>query len=402
MLEVFDGELQIMARLEKSISDVHLVRSEAERDTVWRAMLLQGFAVQRYFQDRLATDPTAAAYRTGSGAGVGVAAWMDAAAIVGAPVPTAADLPDPTAVTSYDSVQATTRSMPSLTFVVGELSKGAEAYVDGRKVPAGGRVLATPGRHFAHIEAGGVVLWAKSERFSAGATVTMSAPFGPAERDELASLATNAGSGWTVPPVSLAVIRSVGEPVYVAVPAEGRPTLLRLDGGTATETRIKRDDSETGGFLVRAAVGAGWASSGDWFLQNADAPYTTGTVNALTPAGSVGAGFRSGWFYVGGGADIIVPVGAFHFLPSGDGNVRPWTYLHADIGIPYAQLTIGPEFPWYLGVGVQGTVPVVGPLEVFAKGVYGAPIAIKREGAEPFEPLGTWSAWGGVAIRIGG
>ncbi|MFN7146438.1 MAG: hypothetical protein ACK4YP_21875, partial [Myxococcota bacterium] len=63
----FDGELQIMARLAKATGDVPLLRSEEERNLLRRALLFQGFAVHRYFQDKLGTEAAAAPYRTGAG-----------------------------------------------------------------------------------------------------------------------------------------------------------------------------------------------------------------------------------------------------------------------------------------------------------------------------------------------
>jgi hypothetical protein len=409
LFDIFDGELQIMGRLDTAIADVRLVRSVDERNLVWNAMLLEGYAVQRYFQEKVATDPAAAPYRTGGA----ITPWMDASALVGAPTPTSTELPDAASRVAFDSVQAGTRSMPSLTFVVGDLARGAEVYVDGQKVEggAGARVLAVPGRHFAHVEAGGLVLLARAERFAAGSMVTLSAPFGPAERDELLTLARNAAPGWTVPAATAAMVQAAAEPVYLAVPGDGRPRLLRLDGGTASNVRIQSDASDGNGPVARIAVGAGWASTGDWFLQNlatttdgvTGAPYTTGTVNAVAPAVAVGAGWRAGWFYAGAGVDVQVPLGDWHSLPSGDGSVRPFVYPHVAVGVPYAQLTIGPEFPWYLGLGAQAELPVAGAFEIFGRGVYGVGLTQQRGAGEPdFDPTSAWSAWLGVAWRFGG
>lgn len=398
LLDVFDGELQIMARLQKAVADVRLLRSTEERDLVWRALLLQGYAVQRYFQDKLATDPAAAPYRDGAN----VAAWMDAAALAGAPTPTAQDLPDNAARVAYDAVQASTRGMPSITFVVGGLGQGAEAWLDGQRLQ--GRVLATPGRHYVHVEARGLVLYTRTEDFAAGSTIEVAAPFGPAERDQLLTLARNAEPGWSVPAPALAMVRAMDEPVYLAVPGEGRPTLLRLDSGTASAVRIKPDERSADGVQARVGVGAGWASSADWFLQNVDegAPHSVSTVNAATPALSLGGGWRRGWFYAGAGLDVVVPLGDYHDVPSGDGRVRPLVHPHADVGIPWAQLTVGPQFPWYLGLGLQAVVPVAGPVEVFGRGVWGMGLPVARESGPAFEPADTWSAWAGASFRLGG
>lgn len=398
MLDVFDGELQIMGRLQKAVADVRIVRSIEERDLVWKALLLQGYAVQRYFQDKLLTDPAAAPYRDGAT----IAAWGDAAALVGAPVPSAQDLPDTAARVAYDAVQASARGMPSITFVVGPLGQGARVWLDGR--PIEGRVLATPGRHYVHVEAGGIVLQSRAEDFAAGATVELSAPFGPAERDQLLTLARNAEPGWSVPPPALEWVRAQGEPVYLAVPRDGEPTLLRLDSGTATRVRLERDERSGDGLQARAGVGMGWASSADWFVQNVaeGAPHDRSTVNAAAPAVSLGGGWRRGLLYAGAGLDVAVPTGEHHDLPSGDGRVRALVHPHVDVGLPWAQLTVGPQFPWYLGLGAQATVPVAGPVELFGRGVWGMGLNQEREDGPAFEPADTWSAWAGAAVRLGG
>ncbi|MDP6931464.1 MAG: hypothetical protein QGG40_01050, partial [Myxococcota bacterium] len=59
LLEVFDGELEIIRRLGSALSDVQVIRPE-DRDLVFEALAFQGFSIHRYFQDTLATDPTAA------------------------------------------------------------------------------------------------------------------------------------------------------------------------------------------------------------------------------------------------------------------------------------------------------------------------------------------------------
>lgn len=406
LFEVFDGELQIMARLDKAVSDVRVVRSLDERNVLWSAYLNQGYAVQRYFQDKVGTDPGAAPYRLGSGPGATILSWSHAAALVDAPTPSETDLPDAAARVAYDAVQASVRAMPSVTFVVGPLARGAEVYVDGKRLTGtGDRVLAVPGRHWAHIEAGGRLLAYQATTTPAGTTVTLTAPFGPAERDELVTLVRNAGAGWTVPAAAQEIVAAAKEPVYVAVPGEGKPQLLRLDSGTATATRIKADETAGGGLTARVAVGAGWASSGDWFLQNVDAgaPYTESTVNAATPSVAVGAGWRAGWFYAGAGVDVNIPLGEWHALPTGDTTTRPFVHPHVDVGIPYVQLTAGPQFPWYLGIGLQAEAPIVGPLELYGRGVYGIGLNQPRtDGAPTFEPLDTWTAWLGASLRFGG
>lgn len=405
LFDVFDGELQVMARLEKATSDVRVVRSDADRQVLYRAWMMQGYAVQRYFQDKVGSDRGAAPYRTGVGPDAVITSWANAAGLYNAPTPTVQELPDASSRLAFDATQAAVKGSPSGTFVVGALASGASVFVDGQKINpvSGTRVLVSAGRHYVHVQVGETVLWAYADQVQPNSTVSVDAPFGPSERDALVAQLASGKDGWAVP--SAVTVMAHGEPIYLAVPGERNPRLVRIDGGTAQGVAIVAEQKTGGGPLVRVSAGAGWLSSGDFFLQNvaADAPYDKTTVNAGTPAAAVGAAYRLGWLEVGAGVDAQVTLGAFHTLPTGTSVTRAFLYPHVSIGIPYAQLTVGPQFPWYVGIGGQATIPVAGPLEIYGRGVYGVPVTIRRGDGEPdFTPTPAVSAWGGLSLRFGG
>ena len=105
-----------MARLAKATEDVDVLRSPEERNVLYEALLFEGFAVNRYFQDKLATESAASAYRTGSGAEVYVTAWLDACALLAAPAaPSQAALPEPAQRLAFDDRRtcAPSRAPPS-------------------------------------------------------------------------------------------------------------------------------------------------------------------------------------------------------------------------------------------------------------------------------------------------
>lgn len=413
LVDQFDGELEIMARLAKATADVGLLRTEADRKLLFDALAFEGYAVHRYFQDRLGTEAAAAAFRVGTGSAAQVRPWLDAAALLDAPPLSPELVPDQAERLAYDDVQAYTRVMPSVTFTVGALAAGAEVYVDGTRVEtAGARVLAVPGRHYVHVQVGDTVLFHAARPFDAGTTFAVQAPYGPTEQAELTELVGRGTDGWPVPGAVRAVALAVGEPVYVGVSAGGSkdPFLVRLDSPTATRVAIPKGERARSsaapadaGVFGRVAAGAGWASTGDWFLQNvADgAPHDASTVNGAAPAVSGLVGYRRGLFVVGAGLDALLTTGAFHSLPSGDGDLRVWTYPHLAVGIPWVQATVGFQAPWYVGLGGQAEVPVWGPLAVFAKGTVGVPVPISRTEGPTFEPLPAYDAWGGVAVRFG-
>jgi hypothetical protein len=405
LVDQFDGELQIMARLEKATTDVHELRSPEDRDLLWNALLFEGFAADRYFQDKLGVEPGAAPYRVGEGSAARVAPWMAACALLGVPAPTASQLPEPSQRIAYDNAQAFTRLMPSAAFVVGDLAAGAKVYLDGAEVPGGKgtRITVVPGRHFASVMVGDTVVWRTDAKVAEGKDVLIDAPYGASEHQAFTTLIAAKTEGWSVPAPAMAMIRAADEPVYLATPGGERTRLLRLDSGTAVTVAIARKAQEgSGGFGARVAVGAGWVSSGDFFLQNVNdgAPQTRATVNAGTPGVSLGGEYRTGLLAVGVGLDAQLTLGDWHSLPTGDTSTRAFLYPHAAVGLPWVQATVGPLFPFYLGLGLKAHVPIAGPLEGFASGLYGFGIARDRGEDPAFEPEAAYSAWAGVAVRL--
>lgn len=408
LLSVFDGELEIMARLDKAVSDVTALTSDDDRRLVWDALVLQGYAVQKYFQAGLGTDPAAAPYRVGSGAEARVSAWVDATGLADVPAVDPARIPEAELRLAFDAVQAWRRAMPSMTVVVGDLAGGAELWMDGRRVEGGPgtRLIVPPGRHWIHVQAGEAVLWREARRFEAGSTVTVSAPFGPQERDALLARLRGDPPGGPLDEATALHLAAFGEPIYVALP-DGRNTqLFRVDRGAIEPVRLVDPERASGPdqspWAARVAVGAGWLSTGDFFLLHVDdgAPSARATVNAVTPAIGVGGGWRNRWLAVGAGLDAQLTPGEWHRLPAGEGEVRAFVYPHLSVGLPWLQVSGGFQSPWYPAGGVHATIPVRGSLEVVGRAVYGFPTVLDR-GEEPaFTPTPAISAWGGVAWRL--
>jgi hypothetical protein len=124
-------------------------------------------------------------------------------------------------------------------------------------------------------------------------------------------------------------------------------------------------------------------------------------VNAVAPALAADAQFRTGLFAVSAGLSGQIATGDHHELPTGTDTTRTFLYPHVGVGVPWVQATVGPLFPWYLGVGLKGRVPVTAGLEVVASAVYGVGLTVPRADGEPdFEPLPVISAWGGAGWRF--
>ncbi|MBM4393489.1 MAG: hypothetical protein FJ090_20385 [Deltaproteobacteria bacterium] len=400
LVNEFDGELQIMARLAKATADVEALRNPDDTELLWEALCFQGFAVHRYFGDRLGTDPAAAPYRVGSGADAQVAAWIDAAALFGPREPRKEDIPEDAQRLAFDGVRAMVQVMPAASLAVGQLASGATLMLDGRVVDtkAQVRTLMVPGRHFLEVRVGDTVLLRGATRIGGGSTMSAEAPFGPAEREALAKM-VGTGGGWTVPAAAMLPITGAGEPVYLGEPGNGLPRLLRVDRGTAETIAIVMPAREQSPLAVHVTLGGGWLSTGDFFLQNVEsgAPYDESSVNAFAPVLSADGEWRAGLFAASVGATALLATGEFHSLTTGDTSTNAFVYPHAGVGLTYVQATVGPLFPWYLGVGGKARVAVWEGLEVSAGGVYGVPLDIARSGNDPaFTPQPAYAAWGGA------
>jgi hypothetical protein len=119
-----DGELIMMHDLETAVSAIPMVRNDRDRDRLYAALTYEGFAVNRYFADDLATDDAAAPYRHVFGTNVLVAAWVDAVAMA----------PE-REVSAYEIAQAPHRA--AFREVQGSLAGLARASLDVHETPEG-------------------------------------------------------------------------------------------------------------------------------------------------------------------------------------------------------------------------------------------------------------------------
>ena len=93
-----DGELVIMRDLARPIEAVTVLRTEGDRDVLFKALAYQGFAVDRYFLQTLADDPEGEPFRVTVDGQVLERPWVDANAL------------DPErSITAYDIAEAPQR-----------------------------------------------------------------------------------------------------------------------------------------------------------------------------------------------------------------------------------------------------------------------------------------------------
>lgn len=413
-----DGELVIMEELEEVLGRLTIVPDAAARETLFGALAYQGFAVDRFFMDELANDERAEGYRVVLADGdVAPRPWIDAMAIA----------PD-REVTPYEIAEASQRKryntlrkkaseiLPGRIVVDGPLPAGARILVNGEVVDPGPtrRIRVAAGRHHVHVRVGDYVLARWAERVEPNGTLRVEVPL-----DDLT------WQGWvdslkddpsTPPPGELAPsIEAWGGEVLVGwTGARGAPRVVRVTPSTTTEVSLSRrrplgagpgrSVGDGGGLSLQigAGVGAGWFSSGDFYLQDPDnVPRTRASVNAGALSVVADVGLQFGRFRGSIIADVGVPLGEPHVAFTGEGSMRVRPDLSVGLGVKWAQVTAGFLFPYHPTVGARATVPVYRGIEILGSFRAGLPGTWERSDGSSWTSQPVWHGWLGLGYRFG-
>lgn len=397
LLDVFDGELQIMLRLEQALSHIEAVRPE-DRDLIYRALLFQGLAVSRYFQDGLATESGAESYRTVITREVEVRPWIDAVAFDPQREPGLEEIPEEPELLKFQEVRAR-HLLRTTTPISSQLPPGARLVVDGQEA-VGDTVQALPGRHWVSLTIGGQLV------ARAQALTEKSGPFSfqrPVLSPDLEALAEGMSAGSASIALSAATqsaLAALEAPVLLHT-GEGRRLQTYMVSGDHATPWIEEATTETG-LGWRLSVGTGWLYDGDFYLQNASdgAPGEVSTVNAITPLLSAGLEWQLGMPVIGVGVDTLLPTGEWHDLPTGDTRIRIRPYPHLSAGIEHLQVTAGVLLPWHIGVGPRAHLTLVESLGLTMTGayIYGIPLSLSHEDGSTFTPETSQTAWLSIGI----
>ena len=404
LVDEFDGELAIMSRLDAAISEVHILRDDADRQLLYDALVFQGFAVHRYFQDQLATDPAAAPYRTELNGVVTVGAWVDAVALDPDQDPSDAVLPDDAQKVAFDEARAQIRLAPRGT-VVGEMPDVAGLAVDGNAPAAGSRVKVAPGHHRVAVVMGETVIARAEGLVAADGELTISVGAMAEDVTALQPALSEGPDATAIPPGVGALLATADGPVHLVVPGDRKgPFVYVVSGNSATRLVDEAPEAPDEKLAIRVGAGAGWMYDGGWYVENYfdGAPSEKATVNAVTPVVHAGLELPVGPAAVGAGLDLAIPQGEYATLPIGESELRVRAHPHVAVGIPYVQATAGYMFPWHAAFGLRAHAPIGDTLEVSAAGVYGAGLSFEQEGnPEGFEAQDSVQAWLTLGGRFG-
>lgn len=405
-----DGELQIMRRLGAALAELGTVRAQ-DRDLVYRALCLQGYAVRRYFQDDLATDPAAAELRLDLQGEPVVGAWVDAIALDPDRLPTLDELPDEPELLAFQELRARLLLLPPATVSFTDLPPEVRLVVRGQPAPAD-RVQLTPGLHHLALVRGQEIVQRERVRLAPGQELHL--PY-LAPREDLVALARDLS---TQPPVValsepvVARLATLEGPVELVISGRKGPLRYQVIGGSAVarqEPPSPRGERRGGrtGLALHAALGGAWLYDGDYLLQNLEAGATeqASTVNAVAPAATVGLTGIFGPVALGLGLDSSYPLGEFHHLPVGDTVVRARLFPHLAVGHPLVRIAAGALLPWHLGVGPRLHLPLPstrsGPLELVAAYTHGLPLSMTAaDGQGEFTAAEARMAWIGLGGRL--
>ncbi len=400
-----DGELLIMRDLQRPIASLTLLRDEGDRSALFAALAYQGFAVDRFFGDDLSSSDEAAMYRVEYAGTFVPTPWRDAVALEPARKVSAYDIAEAPQRVRYGAVQQLVGEQLPASLIPGDLPEGSELMVDGRagNADATGSIKVAPGRHLAHLQHGERVLQRWDLTLAPGDQADLEVAVSDAAWKAFVS---GLADGGTAPSAFLPIFEARGD-VWFARPGPKAPTVFLVDasGSIRSETVEMTPTGTTGDPQasrpgIQLGLVGGWTGSHDFYYQNPTVEPTFGTVNAATVGASAGVEVPVGPVQVAAGIDVLVPLGADHAAQTGDDAMRLRPVPHAAIGFRPASVAIGYAFPYHPAVGLRGSVPLVGPLELRWLSWYGLPTTASREGSTDYSyrPLGM--AAGGVGVRL--
>ncbi|MFK7931841.1 MAG: hypothetical protein AB8H79_26930 [Myxococcota bacterium] len=410
-----DGELIIMADLERALADVEFVGSTEDRDKLFAALTYQGFAVHRFFEDTIGDDAQAEPYRVEVNGLHYVRPWAQALALEPQRDISPYEVAEAPQRIAYVSQKDTYGSevLPGTLIVddSGWLDKGATLYVDGRPVEGTDHRL-LPGRHWAHLTLDGRVLDAGAVQIKPGQTTPWSIPQTPnGWRSWIRSVSIGQ---LTAPDAAVKEdVQALGGEVWFVVNGKGGPRINALAVSADGDPQWRsvdvpkmagsggRDSNDEDGLSVGVGVGGGWVYSGDFYTQNPlNVDYENKTVNAISTDLDVHVAYDKGLLRVAAGVHTAVVFGEDHAALTGDTATRFRPYFYAAAGLPWVQMSFGYLLPYHPTFGPQVTLPIWDDLELRGSFLFGIPTNLDPRNGADYKTQRYTSLTAGVAWRF--
>ena len=126
-------------------------------------------------------------------------------------------------------------------------------------------------------------------------------------------------------------------------------------------------------------TGIGWFYSADFYQQAPNtAPPSQATVNAIHTQLGVDVGRPFGPVWASAGVDTAITLGAHAVAFTGNFKTRFRPQPYVAVGVPQAQLTVGYLFPYHPTVGGRVRLPISDRYGLYASGMYGVPMRLRR------------------------
>lgn len=378
LMHKFDGEIEIMSRLDAAADEVRVIRDLQERRLMYQALAFEGFAVRRYFQEGLGTEPAAEPYRVLVGDQVEVRAWVDAIALDPYHEPIQTDVSEEPELSEFQATRDRMLfSAPALVFV-DAVPPGASVVLDGQlqiSDPAAGyRVY--PGRHRLIVMAASTIVQRDDFTIGPGELRHVTVPPSKKELDDLLGALREAPDRVTLTDPLFRAMSALEDPVRVTAPGpDGLARAYDLEGDELIRIDPVGDDKQQVEAKLRLRLGAGVIH--DPSYEAGAAPDSFATRTGVGPVIGADASWSIAWpvadvdamgiagtppsrppLVLGLGLDVFAPGGEHHVLVD-DNPVRLRYAPYVSFGIPQVQVALGAVFPWYASAGVRGSLPLV-------------------------------------------
>jgi len=263
--ETFDIERDLTWRLREAVEGLGLVESEDDREALYQALLLQGAAAfWAWPPGQRARLPEVKPLLVEVGGERVFAPWADAVVLFPDREPRRADLPDQTCWQAYVHVRDLVRAERPAEVTAAGLPPGSTLFVDGRAVAASALPLVLPpGRHWLHVEQGGLVFAVGAPRLGPGERFDLEGIVPAAELDRAAEKVL-AGELVEIPGnvrqrIDVLRAETPEESYYLAAwSGRGAPAVFRIEGADAWQ----QGEFDHGlSLLLGAGLGGGIARS---------------------------------------------------------------------------------------------------------------------------------------------